>query len=100
MPAKAFGSIDTLRRSIRMTTRTRRHLADIAAAGAPKKAVLAAMTQQGRLEVKFTSRDGWMIRRSRSTRTSRSGSRAESLGVSLSGMVKGLGGFARSLLGN
>jgi len=71
-------------------------------AGVPRKAVLAAMTQQGRLEVKFTLEGrlddpSFSLNENFATRVA--SGMAESLGVSLSGMVKGLGGVVKGLFG-
>lgn len=70
--------------------------------GVPRKAVLAAMTEKGRLEVKFTL-DGRLDDPSFSLNenlaTKIASGLAESLGVSLSGVVKGLGGVVKSLFG-
>lgn len=71
-------------------------------AGVPRKAVLAALTDKGRLEVKFTL-DGRLDDPSFSLNenlaTKIASGLAESLGVSLSGVVKGLGGVVRGLFG-
>jgi hypothetical protein len=71
-------------------------------AGVPRKAVLAAMTEKGRLEVKFTL-DGRLDDPSFSLNenlaTKVASGLAESLGVSLSGVVKGLGGIVKGLFG-
>ena len=71
-------------------------------AGVPRKAVLAAMTEKGRLEVKFTL-DGRLDDPSFSLNenlaTKIASGLAESLGVSLSGVVKGLGGIVKGLFG-
>jgi hypothetical protein len=71
-------------------------------AGVPRKAVLAAMTEKGRLEVKFTL-DGRLDDPSFSLNenlaTKVASGMAESLGVSLSGVVKGLGGMVKGLFG-
>jgi hypothetical protein len=71
-------------------------------AGVPRKAVLAAMTQQGRLEVKFTLEgrlDDPSFSLNENFATRIASGMAESLGVSLSGMVKGLGGVVKGLFG-
>lgn len=71
-------------------------------AGVPRKAVLAAMTERGRLEVKFAL-DGRLDDPSFSLNenlaTKIASGLAESLGVSLSGVVKGLGGVVKGLFG-
>jgi uncharacterized protein YhdP len=71
-------------------------------AGVPRKAVLAAMTEKGRLEVKFTL-DGRLDDPSFSLNenlaTKIASGLAESLGVSLSSVVKGLGGVVKGLFG-
>jgi uncharacterized protein YhdP len=71
-------------------------------AGVPRKAVLAAMTEKGKLEVKFTL-DGRLDDPSFSLNenlaTKIASGLAESLGVSLSGVVKGLGGVVKGLFG-
>jgi hypothetical protein len=71
-------------------------------AGVPRKAVLAAMTERGRLEVKFTLQGrledpSFSINENLATKIA--AGVAESLGVSLSGAVKGLGGLVKGLLG-
>jgi uncharacterized protein YhdP len=71
-------------------------------AGVPRKAVLAAMTQQGRLEVNFTLEgrlDDPSFSLNENLATRIASGMAESLGVSLSGMVKGLGGVVKGLFG-
>jgi len=71
-------------------------------AGVPRKAVLAAMTQEGRLEVHFTLEgrlDDPSFSLNENFATRIASGLAESLGVSLSGMVKGLGGVVKGLLG-
>ena len=71
-------------------------------AGVPRKAVLAAMTDKGRLDVKFTL-DGQLddpsFSLNESLATKIASGLAESLGVSLSGVVKGLGGLVKGLFG-
>ncbi|HKX43467.1 MAG TPA: DUF748 domain-containing protein [Burkholderiaceae bacterium] len=71
-------------------------------AGVPRKAVLAAMTDKGKLEVKFTL-DGRLDDPSFSLNenlaTKIASGLAESLGVSLSGVVKGLGNVVKGLFG-
>jgi hypothetical protein len=71
-------------------------------AGVPRNAVLAAMTERGRLEVAFTL-DGRLEDPSFSLNenlaTKVAAGVAESLGVSLSGAVKGLGGVVKRLFG-
>jgi len=71
-------------------------------AGVPRKAVLAALTEKGRLEVKFAL-DGRLDDPSFSLNenlaTKVGAGLAEGLGVSLSGVVKGLGGVVRGLFG-
>ena len=71
-------------------------------AGVPRRAVLAAMTEQGRLDVKFTL-DGRLDDPSFSLNenlaTKIASGLAQSLGVSLSGVVKGLGGVVKGLFG-
>jgi hypothetical protein len=71
-------------------------------AGLPRKAVLAAMTEKGRLEVKFTLEgrlDDPAFSLNENLATKIASGLAESLGVSLSGVVKGLGGVVKGLLG-
>jgi len=71
-------------------------------AGVPRKAVLAAMTDKGRLEVKFTLEgrlDDPSFSLNENLATKIASGMAESLGVSLSGVVKGLGGVVRGLFG-
>ncbi|HEY9067214.1 MAG TPA: DUF748 domain-containing protein [Burkholderiaceae bacterium] len=71
-------------------------------AGVPRKAVLAAMTDKGKLDVKFTL-DGrlddpsFSLNENLATRVA--SGLAESLGVSLSGVVKGLGNVVKGLFG-
>jgi hypothetical protein len=71
-------------------------------AGVPKRAVLAAITEKGRLEVKFTL-DGRLDDPSFSLNenlaTKIASGLAEGLGVSLSGLVKGMGSVVKGLLG-
>jgi hypothetical protein len=71
-------------------------------AGVPRKAVLAALTENGRLEIHFTL-DGRLDDPAFSVNenfaTKLASGLAESLGVSLSGVVKGLGGIVRGLFG-
>ena len=71
-------------------------------AGVPRKAVLAAMTEHGRLEAKFVL-DGRLDDPSFSLNenlaTKIASGLAEGLGVSLSGVVKGLGGVVKGLFG-
>jgi len=71
-------------------------------AGVPRRAVLAAMTDKGRLEVKFTLEgrlDDPSFSLNENLATKIASGMAESLGVSLSGVVKGLGGVVRGLFG-
>lgn len=71
-------------------------------AGVPRKAVLAAMTDKGRLEVKFTLEgrlDDPSFSLNENLATKIASGMAESLGVSLSGVVKGLGGVVKGLFG-
>jgi uncharacterized protein DUF748 len=71
-------------------------------AGVPRKAVLAAMTDKGKLEVKFTLEgrlDDPAFSLNENLATKIASGMAESLGVSLSGVVKGLGGVVRGLFG-
>ena len=71
-------------------------------AGVPRKAVLAAMTDKGRLEVKFTLEgrlDDPSFSLNENLATKVASGLAESLGVSLSGVVKGLGGVVKGLFG-
>ena len=71
-------------------------------AGVPRKAVLAAMTDKGRLEVKFTLEgrlDDPSFSLNENLATKVASGMAESLGVSLSGVVKGLGGVVKGLFG-
>jgi uncharacterized protein YhdP len=71
-------------------------------AGVPRQAVLAALTEKGRLEIHFTL-DGRMDDPAFSVNenfaTKIASGLAESLGVSLSGVVKGLGGVVKGLFG-
>jgi hypothetical protein len=71
-------------------------------AGVPRKAVLAAMTERGRLEAKFVL-DGRLDDPSFSLNenlaTKIASGLADGLGVSLSGVVKGLGGVVKGLFG-
>ena len=71
-------------------------------AGVPRKAALAAMTEKGRLDVKFTLEgrlDDPSFSLNENLATKVASGLAESLGVSLSGVVKGLGGVVRGLFG-
>ena len=71
-------------------------------AGLPRQAVLAAMTKQGKLDVKFTLEgrlDDPSFSLNENLATRIASGMAESLGVSLSGMVKGLGGVVKGLFG-
>jgi len=71
-------------------------------AGVPRKAVLAAMTDKGRLEVKFTLEgrlDDPSFSLNENLATKIASGLADSLGVSLSGVVKGLGGVVKGLFG-
>ena len=72
-------------------------------AGVPKRAVLAAMTEKGRLEVKFTL-DGRLDDPSFSLNenlaTKIASGLAQGLGVSLSGLVKGMGNVVKGLFGH
>lgn len=71
-------------------------------AGVPRNAVLAAMTEKGRLEVRFTLEGrlddpSFSLNENLATRVA--SGMAEGLGVSLSGMVKGVGGVVKGLFG-
>lgn len=71
-------------------------------AGVPRQAVLAAMSKDGKLEVKFTLEgrlDDPAFSLNENLATRIASGMAESLGVSLSGMVKGLGGMVKGLFG-
>jgi uncharacterized protein involved in outer membrane biogenesis len=68
---------------------------------APRRAVLAAMTEQGRLEVKFTLEgrlDDPAFSLNENLAVRFASGLAETLGVSFSGVVKGLGGLVDGLL--
>jgi hypothetical protein len=71
-------------------------------AGVPKKAVIAALTDKGHVEIRFTL-DGrlddpaFSINENLATKIA--SGLAESVGVSLSGVVKGLGGVVKGLFG-
>ena len=71
-------------------------------AGVPRQAVLAAMQRDGRIEVNFTL-DGRLDDPSFSINdslaTKLAGGLAETLGVSLSGVVEGVGSVIKGLLG-
>lgn len=71
-------------------------------AGVPRQAVLAALTREDKLEVKFTL-DGRLddpaFSLNESLATKIASGLADGLGVSLSGVVKGLGGVVKGLLG-
>ena len=71
-------------------------------AGVPRRAVLAAMTERGRLEVAFTL-DGRLedpaFSLNENLATKVTAGMADSLGVSLSGAVQGLGGVVKGLFG-
>jgi hypothetical protein len=71
-------------------------------AGVPRQAVLAAMSKNGKIEVKFTLEgrlDDPAFSLNENLATRIASGMAESLGVSLSGMVKGLGGMVKGLFG-
>ena len=71
-------------------------------AGVPRKAVLAAMSEKGRLDVKFTLEgrlDDPSFSLNENLATKLASGLAEGLGVSLVGVVKGLGGAVKSLFG-
>ena len=71
-------------------------------AGVPRKAVLAAMSEKGRLDVKFTLEgrlDDPSFSLNENLATRLASGLAEGLGVSLVGVVKGLGGAVKSLFG-
>jgi hypothetical protein len=71
-------------------------------AGIPRSAVLAAMSQKGRLEVKFTLEgrlDDPSFSLNENFATKIASGLAEGLGVSLSGVVKGLGSVVKGLFG-
>jgi hypothetical protein len=71
-------------------------------AGVPRRAVIASMTENGRIELKF-SLDGrlddphFSLNEQMAVRVA--AGLAESLGVSLSGMVEGVGGMIKGLFG-
>ena len=71
-------------------------------AGVPRKAVLSAMTDKGKLDVKFTLEgrlDDPSFSLNENLATKIASGLAESLGVSLSGVVKGLGNVVKGLFG-
>lgn len=71
-------------------------------AGVPRQAVLAALTRGDKLEVKFTLEgrlDDPAFSLNESLATKIASGLADGLGVSLSGVVKGLGGVVKGLLG-
>lgn len=71
-------------------------------AGVPRQAVLAAMSKDGKIDVKFTLEgrlDDPAFSLNENLATRIASGMAESLGVSLSGMVKGLGGMVKGLFG-
>jgi len=71
-------------------------------AGVPRQAVLGAMSKNGKIEVKFTLEgrlDDPAFSLNENLATRIASGMAESLGVSLSGMVKGLGGMVKGLFG-
>lgn len=71
-------------------------------AGVPRQAVLAAMTRDGRLEVRFTLEgrlDDPAFSLNENLATKLASGLAETLGVSVSGVVKGLGGLVKGLFG-
>jgi len=71
-------------------------------AGVPRKAVLAAMSEKGRLDVKFTLEgrlDDPSFSLNENLATRLASGLAEGLGVSLVGVVKGLGGAVKGLFG-
>ena len=71
-------------------------------AGVPRKAVLAAMSEKGRLDVKFTLEgrlDDPSFSLNENLATKIASGLAEGLGVSVVGVVKGLGGVVKGLFG-
>ncbi|MGN6828399.1 DUF748 domain-containing protein [Paucibacter sp. M5-1] len=71
-------------------------------AGVPRQAVLAAMTRDGRLQVRFTLEgrlDDPAFSLNENLATKLASGLAETLGVSVSGVVKGLGGLVKGLFG-
>jgi hypothetical protein len=71
-------------------------------AGVPRQAVLAALTRDDKLEVKFTLEgrlDDPAFSLNESLATKLASGLAEGLGVSLSGVVKGVGGVVKGLFG-
>lgn len=71
-------------------------------AGVPRQAVLAAMTRDGRLQVRFTLEgrlDDPAFSLNENLATKLASGLAETLGVSISGVVKGLGGVVKGLFG-
>ena len=71
-------------------------------AGVPRQAVIAAMSREGRVEVAFTldgrlDDPGFSINENFATRLA--GGLAETLGVSLSGVVEGVGNVIKGLFG-
>ena len=71
-------------------------------AGVPKKAVIAALTEKGHVEIHFTLDDrlddpAFSINENFATKVA--SGLAEGVGVSLSGVVKGLGGVVKGLFG-
>jgi hypothetical protein len=70
--------------------------------GVPRQAVLAAMTRDGRIEVGFTLEgriDDPAFSINDNLATKLAGGLAETLGVSLGGVVEGVGGVIKGLLG-
>lgn len=71
-------------------------------AGVPRQAVIAAMSRDGRIEVKFTLEgrlDDPSFSLNENLATRLATGLAESLGVSVRGVVEGVGGVIRGLLG-
>jgi hypothetical protein len=71
-------------------------------AGVPRAAVLAAMARNGRIEVAFTLEgrlDDPAFSLNESLATRIAGGLAESLGVSLGGVVEGVGSVIKGLFG-
>ena len=71
-------------------------------AGVPRQAVVAAMERNGRIEVAFTLEgrlDDPAFSLNESLATRLAGGLAESLGVSLSGVVEGVGNVIKGLFG-
>ena len=83
-------------------TLTGLELAGSSFAGLPRQAVIAAMSRDGRIQVDFTLEgrlDDPKFSLNETIAMKLAGGLAESLGVSIGGVVEGLGGMVKGLLG-